>query len=591
MILSAALALVVLAQDAPVEMRLMRFPTVHGENVVFTYAGDLWVSKRSGGFARRLTSHPGNEVRARISPNGRWIAFTGQYDGNNEAYVIPIEGGEPRRLTYDPNTVNVIGWTPDNRVMAASVMGNFTHFQQRLWLLNPEGGLPIQTPVMEITEGSFSPDGTTLVYTRTPSYLYNWRRYRGGTQGRISFFNMRSFEYSELPANREQYYFPMWVGDSVFYISDKNLGTQNLYRYDVKTKGETQLTRFADADIRFPSTDGTTIVFERDGYLYTYDIATANIARLSPLVRSDFVQARPMLRSLGTQISSVAISPSGVRVAVEARGDIFSLPARSGETRNLTNTSGVRERFPSWSPNGAVIAYAGDETGFYEVYTRPQMGGDPTKLTDAKLQIDGLMWAPNSRHLLIRTRSKELYILDTENRDLKRIFQGRFGMGAFDVSPDSRWVAYINQMPNGFGAVHLYEIASGQHTRVSDGSYDDNNVAFDMNGRFLYTVSTRTFQPGFGLYEYSLKIQDAQRVYVLPLTKDQMHPLVAAGDEEAGGRPPAGQTQPPAQQQPDGQQQQVARSRFRWGRPATRSSRVRRTACSTGKAARSTGST
>jgi len=538
---TAALAMTAQSGDVP-EMRMMRWPSIHGDNVVFTYGADLWLAKTDGGFARRLTSHPGIEGNARISPDGKWLAFSGMYDGNMDAYVMPLEGGEPKRLTFEPNTDNVIGWTKDGKVMVASTSGNFLANQQRLWLLNPNGGPPESTKVLEITQGSFLPDGHTLAYTRMASYNFNWRRYRGGTQGRISLFDLEANKYSELPSGREQSYFPMSVGNSIFYISDKKLGTLNLYRYDLGSKKDTQLTQFSDADIKFPSTDGKKIVFERDGYLWTYDIASSKIVKLNPTIASDFVSARPYLRRVSSEISSISLSPSGLRIAVEARGDLYSLPAHSGETRNFTGTSGSRERFPAWSPDGKTIAYTSDASGSYEIYTQPQMGGNPTKLTSSGLAVSGVDWTPDSKQIVVSTETNELYLLDPATKKLTQVYKSRLGSPvSYDVSPDSKWIAYVDQAKNGFGQVYLYEIATGKSTMVTDGRYDDSSPAFDLNGKYLYFVSRRTFAPSFGDYEFSLKVEQTQRLYVMPLTNDLENPWIAKGEEEPAGQPKKGE--------------------------------------------------
>jgi tricorn protease len=534
-----ALSLVLQGGDAP-EMRLMRWPSINGDNVVFTYAGDLWLAKTEGGTARRLTSHPGLESNAKISPDGKWIAFTGSYEGNPDAYVMPIEGGEPKRLTFEPNTDNIIGWTRDGKVMVASNTGNFLQNQQRLWLLNPEGGPAESTKVLEIAQGSFMPDGHTLVYNRMASYNFNWRRYRGGTQGRISFFDLDSNKYWELPSGREQSYFPMSVGNSVVYISDKKAGTLNFYKYDTVAKKESQLTEFTDADIKWPNTDGRKVVYERDGYLWTYELASDKVERLNPTLKSDFVTARPYLRKLGTEISAITLSPSGNRVAVEARGELFSLPAKSGETRNFTGSTASRERFPAWSPDGKTIAYVSDAGGNYEVYSQPQMGGTPTKLTTAGLPINNVDWTPDSKMLVLSTEQSELYTLDLATKKLTQVYKARYAGGtSYDVSADSKWIAYVDQAKNGFGQLNLYEIATGKSTPVTDGYYDDSSPSFDTSGKYLYFISRRTFTPSFGDYEFSLKVGESQRIYAIPLSKDQGNPYIVKSDEE-----PAGQTKP-----------------------------------------------
>lgn len=528
-------------------MRLMRFPTVHGENVVFSYAGDLWVAKLDGGFARKLTSGTGMEVRPRISPDGKSIAFTANYDGNGDVYVMPIEGGEPERLTFEPENDNVIGWTPDGKIMYTNPRG-FNFRQACLWLIDPKGGMPQPTPVKEISEGSISPDGASIAFNRFGSQNFNWRRYRGGSQGRISIMDLKTLRYRELPSRREQSYYPMWVGNSLYYISDRKEGTLNLYRHDLSTGRDTQVTQFNDADIRFPSTDGKTIVWEQDGYLWAFDIASGKSRKLNPLVRSDFTTRRPSLRKVGSNVSGLSISPSGVRFAVEARGELFSVPARNGETRNLTNNA-WRQRSPSWSPDGKSIAYLSDESGEMEIYTVPQMGGTPVQLTDAKMPLLGINWSPDSKKIAAVVNTGEVWILDVESKKFEKAFRGAFGVDGFEWSPDSKWIAWTDPGAVSFGGknlgrVMLYEVASGKSTAVSNGRYNDGSATFDQSGKFLYIVSDRTFRPTFGLYEFSLKVTDTARIYAIPLSKETTNPLFRASDEEPS-EPPARPAGPP----------------------------------------------
>ncbi len=532
------------------EPRLMRTPAIHGDTVVFSYAGDLWVTKKnSGELARRLTSHPGLEARPKISPDGNWVAFTGQYDGGSNVFVIPITGGEPRRLTFDVEGDNCLGWTPDGKIAYSSIGGNFINRQQRLWLIDPKGGLPISTRINEISELSYFPDGQTIAYTRFNSYAFNWRHYRGGSQGKISFYNFAENKYSELPSKREQSFFPMVAGRDVYYISDKANGTLNLYEYNLDTKSDKQLTKYADADIRYPSTDGKTIVFERDGYLYTFDIASKSIEKLSPHIASENLIARPYLRSVANQVSALALSPSGVRLAMEARGDIFSVPAKTGDTRNLTRSSASRERFPSWSPDGKTIAYMSDESGQYEIYTKPQMGGEATQITkNSPFSIENFQYLPDGKSLGIQTVAGEYFLLDLATKQIKSVIKSKYGIGDIDVSPDSKWIAYSESGTNQFNSLFLYEIATGKRTKVTDGYYSDSNLSWDLNGKYLYVVSARTFGPTYGNYEFSLKVENAQKIYVVPLLKSTGNPLIAPDEEEpdasaAGAAPKAG---PPA---------------------------------------------
>ncbi len=346
-LLAVALRLAIQPSTPPPEMRLMRYPSVHGDEVAFTYASDIWIANIHGGYARHVTTSPGQEVKAQFSPDGTEIAFTGQYDGGTDVYVMPTNGGEPKRLTYEPAANTCEAWTPNGKIAYVSTYGALNARQQRLWLVDPKGGLPISTPVLEAADVCFSPDGHKVAYNRQGSNRFNWRRYRGGSQGIISIYDLQTGSYKELPHGRENAWNPMWVGNSIYYVSDKNLQTVNLYRYDLNSGHDTELTGYSDADIHWPSTDGKTIVFERDGYLFRYDIASAAVDKINPLVKSDFNATRPALKHLGTAISDIDISPSGVRAVVEAHGHLFSVPAKHGETREFTeNESGTRAKQP-----------------------------------------------------------------------------------------------------------------------------------------------------------------------------------------------------------------------------------------------------
>lgn len=516
------------------EMRLMRFPAVHGDQVVFYYGGDLWTSSLNGGVARRLTSHAGIESWPRFSPDGKWIAFNASYDGNPDVYVMPSEGGEPKRLTYNPGNDGVIGWTPDGKIAYKSDQGSLGGFVPRLWLISPEGGMPQETKILEIDQGSFSPDGKKLAYNRFNSYQFNWRRYRGGSQGKISFWDFNDNTYSELPNKRENSWLPMWVGNDVYFISDRDFGTVNLFKYDTNSKAVTRLTEFKDADVRMPNTDGKNIVFERDGYLWAYKIDGGTLTKLNPKIVGDKLSARPSMRNLSNQISATAISPSGNRVAVVARGELFSLPARSGETRQLSNGSAARETSPRWSPDGQTIAYLSDKSGEVEIYTMPQMGGEAKQVSNSSGdRIVSFDYSPDGKSMSYVTVKNELKILDPATRTAKTVFKADFDNARnFDWSPDSAWIAYIDVGSNLMGACYMYEVATGKSTKVTEGYFNDTAVSFDLSGKYLYLISARTFNPVAGYFEIAMQMQDAQRIYLLPLSKSQTNPLLPPSDEE-----------------------------------------------------------
>lgn len=530
-LLASALLLSVIQGD---DMRLLRFPTIHGDQVVFTYAGDLWTSTTSGGVARRLTSHPGSEQNAKFSPDGSQLAFTASYDGNPDVYVMPSEGGEPKRLTYSPEPDSVVGWSPDGKVLYKSPEGSLGGFTARLWIVPSGGGLPQPTHILEMDQGSMSPDGTKLAYNRAGSHQFNWRRYRGGTQGRISFWDFTNNSYSEIPSGRENSWLPMWVGDMVYYLSDKVDGTVNIYSYDTKSKQVKQLTSFKDADIKWPNTDGKKIIFERDGDLWTYTIATGKVDQLAPKVIGDKVAARPRLVALGNQISDISLSPSGARVAVEARGFLFSVPAKSGETRMLVDWSASRERNPIWSPDGQTIAYLSDKTGEYEIYTVPQRGGEPKQLTkNGAFKITGIQWSPDGKSISFDTVQNDLMILDVATQKTAKVFTGRYnGARQYDWSPDSAYIAYVDAGTNLTGALFIYDVKSGKTTQITEGYYRDDAVTWDLNGKYLYLISSRTFNHVQGAFEDIMQMENPQRIYVLPLTKELSNPLTPPSDEE-----------------------------------------------------------
>lgn len=531
---SLALLLGLLSQPAEAqETRLLRFPAIHGDTVVFTYASDLWVADRKGGQVRRLTAHPGNETRARISPDGTLVAFLAAYDGNPDVYVMPIAGGAPKRLTWDPMAEGVAGWTPDGKIAYASIAGSFTNRQDRLWLVEPGGGLPHATPLIEFSNGSFFPGGKRVAYNRTGAYTRNWRRYRGGSSGRISIYDFAANTWSELPGGSENSWFPMVAGNAVHYVSDRD-GTVNLYRHDLATGKDVQLTKHDEADIRWPSSDGKSIIYEHDGYLRVYDIASGKDERLRLEVKTDELSTRPYLLKMGKRISGFSLSPNGARLAVEARGEIFNVSVKGKDARNLTSTPGVRETSPRWSPDGKTLYYLSDASGEYQIYSRPAAGGEARRLSEhTGAGIVGLTVAPKGGRLAYWTEEMRVMLLDPETRQARQVYRLEHdGATRFAWSPDGRWIAYSAPGRNLFGAIHLYEVATGKTTRVTDGLYDDRNPVFDLSGKYLYFTSARAFGPSEGRFEASLKVENADRIFLLPLTRDLRNPLFPKTEEE-----------------------------------------------------------
>jgi tricorn protease len=506
------------------EKGVFRYPAVRGDRVIFTHASDLWSWDRKGGKAVRLTSHPNMESRAEISPDGSQIAFTASFEGNNDVYVMPIGGGEPKRLTYEPQADNVLGWTPDGRIAYSSTYGSHMTSQPRLWLVSPRGGLPQETPVLEANDASFSPDGSKVAYYREPGVQMNWRQYRGGQQARISIYDLRSNEYSELPSGRENSFNPMWVGTSIYYLSDKDNNAVNLFRYDLDSKRSERLTNFTDGFIRSTSTDGKTIVLERDGALVAYDIASKAVSSLDPVI-SENVALQPTLKKLGGSISALSVSPSGDRIAVEARGELFDLPATTGEAKNLTASSGVRERSPVWSPDGKWIAYSGDQSGERELYLLPSTGGQAIQITSGQgPNIARIKWANDSKSVVYSTSTNGLKIVDIDSKKLSPVAKVR-GELSFDLSPDGKWLAFTDALSNGNDAVFLYNLVKGTKHQITDSAFDHGPVAFDSAGRYLYTLASRVIVPNDAGSGYDVDSAAFRKgVYAILLTSDQPSP-------------------------------------------------------------------
>ncbi len=529
----AELALTLIAAGST-EARLLRQPDIHGDQVVFTYAGDLWLSDGGQPIARRLTSHRGVESRAKFSPDGQWIAFTGQYGSNSDVYVIPAEGGEPKRLTYGNAPELVLDWTPDGRIAYGSPEDTASSRFLRMWTIDPKKGVPEATDIHEVGDIAFSPDGRTVAMNRNRSHAYNWRHYRGGTQGRIGFFDLDRKTWRELPSGREQSYFPMWSGGSVYYISDRAQNSLNLYRADASGGRSEQLTRFTDGDIRWPSSDGKKIVYERNGQVQVYDIASRELAQFTPRVLSDNPALLPQFKSYGPDLADFSLSPSGKRLAVEARGEIFSLPAESGQTRNLTATTGAREKAPMWSPDGQHIAYLSDASGDWKIIEKPQMGGEEkAHALPAGHVVQAMRYSPKGGHISYTTTDLRLVVLDRATGEAKEIARDAVGPPNYDWSPDERWIAYTATQPSLFASIRIRDMRSGEDREAVNAFFSNLLVSFDLAGGYLYFTSARsyTFSPSY-FENASLEQPPIERVYALLLKADQTNPLDNAEDEE-----------------------------------------------------------
>ena len=416
-----------MAQD---EARLMRFPAIHGNQVVFTYAGDLYTVDKSGGLARKLTSDEnGYEMFARFSPDGKHIAFTGQYDGNTEVYLIPSEGGIPKRLTFTatlgrddisdrmgPNNI-VMTWRDNENIVFRSRKQTFNDFKGQLFLTNIHGGIAQELPLPCGGFCSYSGDQSKLAYNRVFREFRTWKYYKGGMADEIWIYDFKTKNTEQITSNIFQDMFPMWHGDKIYFLSERERPT-NLYCYDQKTKETKKLTDFKEFDIKFPSLGDNAIVFENGGYIYSFDLAAQSMQKIDIRIASDFNNGRNQLKDASKFINTFSVAPDGKRVALGARGDIWTVPAKTGITRNLTNTPGVHDRDVAWSPDGTYIAFISDRTGEDEIYIQKQDGStESLQITkNADTYKYAVTWSPDSKKLLWADKMLRLQYVDVDSK-------------------------------------------------------------------------------------------------------------------------------------------------------------------------------
>ncbi|HEX6203835.1 MAG TPA: S41 family peptidase [Thermoanaerobaculia bacterium] len=586
--LALAVALVVPAAGAAGQTKLLRFPDVHGDRVVFTYAGDLWLAPTDGGMARRLTAHPGLELFARFSPDGRWIAFTGQYDGDEQVYVMPAEGGAPRQLTFYPAAGPlpprwgydhlVYGWTPDGEnVLFRSLRYSWDIGEGQLFTVSREGGLPEPLPMPMAGAGDFSPDGSKIAYSPLFRDFRSWKRYAGGWAQDLHVYDLASGETVQVTADPRTDRDPMWVGDTIYFASDRT-GTLNLFAYDVAGGAVRQVTSSTTWDVRWPSAgpgpggdggsrSGGRIVFEQNGDLHLLEAGSDQVRPIAIDVPSDLLAARPRQIDASDFIEDFALSPKGERALVVTRGDVFSLPIEHGASRNLTHSSDAHDKGARWSPDGRKIAFLSDASGEEELYVIDHDGGEPTRLTE-----NGDMfryppaWSPDSRSLAFSDKEGRLWVVDVASRRTRQVADERWGqLNDYSWSPDGRFIALNLTDDNGFGSIWIWSAGDGELRRVTDDLWNEFNPVWDADGKYLYYFADRSFAPQIASFEWNYATDRETYLVALALTADAPHPFPPRSDEitleeeeddEEGAEPdPTRPTpkEPPTTQRPRGQ--------------------------------------
>lgn len=540
------------------EARLLRFPATNGKEIVFSYAGDLYKVPAAGGEAQRLTSHVGYEMFPRFSPDGKTIAFTGQYDGNTEVYTMPATGGEPLRVTYTatnsrddlgdrmgPNNI-VMTWTPDGqRIVYRNRISD--GFSGKLFTVDKEGGLSEAIPLPEGGFCSYSPDGKQLAYNRVMREFRTWKYYKGGMADDIWVYNPNSKTVENITNNVAQDIFPMWIGDEIFFLSDRDR-IMNIFVYNTKTKQTAKVTDFTEYDVKFPSASGNTIVFENGGYIYKMDAATRKAEKVNITLASDNIYARTDLKDGANYVTAASLSPDGARMVVTSRGEVFNLPVEKGVTKNITRSPGAHDRDAQWSPDGTQIAYISDATGETELYLQNAAGGEPMQLTHKNdTYIRGFKWSPDSKKIVYMDRKNRVNLLDVASGKVSLLLQDPMGVpGGVTFSPDSEWLTYTRMGKNEINVVYVYNIAEKKEYPVTDKWYNSSSPVFSANGKYLIFSSARDFNPTYGSLEWNHVYNNMYGVYIALLSKDTSSPFMQKDAEVAASNatPKSGDKKP-----------------------------------------------
>ncbi len=502
------------------EGRLLRFPGTNGREVAFSYAGDIYTVPITGGTARKLTSHKGYEAFARFSPDGQTIAFTGQYDGNTEVYVMPAQGGEPKRITFTatnprddwgdrmgPNNITM-AWTPDGRgVIYRNRISD--SFNGKLWCAPVDGSMAQPLPLPEGGFCCYNADGSKLAYNRVFREFRTWKYYKGGM-----------------------------ADDEIYFMSDRD-NRMNIFVYNTRTGATQKVTDFTEYDVKFANCGGGKIVFENGGYLYVLDPATKRSEKITVYLNSENNFAREEQRKVKDNLTAGSLAPDGSRLAISARGEVFDVPAKHGVTRNITHTPGVHERNAAWSPDGKNIAYISDQTGETEIWVRPVGSDQARQLTfDNDTYISDLEWSPDGSQIVYTDRKNRMVMVNVNSKIASKKVLLTDEMGEIPTpkfSPDGKWLTYYRQGTNEFGVVYLYNIAEGKEYPVTDRWYDSNSPVFSSDGKYLIFASARDFNPIYSSVEWNFAYRDMEGIYLVLLSKDTPSPFLPKDDQVMAG--------------------------------------------------------
>ncbi len=534
-----------LPEAAPAATRLLRFPDVWHDRVVFTYAGDLWTVGTHGGTAVRLTSHPGMELFAKFSPDGSQLAFTAQYGGDEQVYVMPSNGGAPRQLTYYPTPGplperwgydnQVYGWTPDGKaVLFRSTRDGRNRIDCKLYTVPAAGGGATALPMPISGAGHFSPDGRRIVYSPLWRDFRSEKRYQGGWANDLYIFDLDHPALTRVTDDPRTDRDPMWIGSAVYFNSDRS-GVFNLYRYDVDTQQTTRATHYTDWDVRWPSADADgQIVYELDGALHIYDTRTGKDRTLDIDVPTDDTSSRPQMINAADNIEGLALSPVGGRIAIVARGDVFTVPLEHGVTRNLTHTSNAHEREAAWSGDGKRIAYVSDASGEEELYVQAQDGdGPPQAVTSgAGSRYYAPRWSGDGKRIAISDQTGRLYVVDLDSKRRSEIAKDPLDLALdYQWSPDGQFLSYTLNESNSFSGVYIWSVADGISRRVTPDFFNAQSPAWAPNGELLYFLSAREYAPLISTVEFEFATDRQTGIFAVALRPGVKNPFGVRNDE------------------------------------------------------------
>ncbi len=531
------MTLPVFAVDA--EPLLLRRPSISATTVVFAFAGDLWTAPRDGGQARRLTTGIGAETNPAFSPDGKLVAFTGDYEGNTDVYIVPASGGVPLRLTHHPDADSVVGWTPDGtRILFTSSRASFSPVA-RLFTVPVGGGFPEELPLPTAYQASYAPDGGRLAYVPTFQWQRAWKRYQGGQTYPIWIVDLAGLNVEKVPRDNSNDFNPMWIEGRVYFLSDRN-GAVSLFFYDLAKNTVSEALPNDGFDFKSASAGPGGIVIEQLGSLLFYDTGTGRARKIPIELEGDFAEVRPRFVKVGSRIAAANLSPNGARAVFEARGEILTVPAEKGDIRNLTRTPGIMERDPSWSPDGRSIAYFSEASGEYALCILDQAGKGPAKtigLGEPPSFFYRPVWSPDGKKIAYNDKRLTLWYLDIDKGvpakvDTTYYYNPAFAFD-FSWSPDSRWLVYTKQLKSHMNVVCVYDIEAGKVGQVTDGLSDARFPAFDKSGKYLYFAASTDvgLLPGW-LNMSSMDRPVTRSVYIAVLRKDLPSPLAAESDEE-----------------------------------------------------------